>query len=145
MNKDYKQIIKDTRIDHDLKQSDVATLLGCSKQNYSQIENGKITISIEQLVKLASHYHVSANYLLGLSKDKKATSNYKKFNYSNVINRIVLLRKENQLSQEYIAKEVLNISQSMYSRIENQVHHLDVLSLMKLSAFYNVTIGELLK
>lgn len=63
--------IKDLREDKDLLQADVAKLLGITQQQYSKIETGKSDISGEKLILLAKFYHVSTDYLLGLSKDSK--------------------------------------------------------------------------
>lgn len=50
-------------------QSDVAALLGVSDSQISEIENGNKTTSVERLSIICEHYHVSADYLLGLTDD----------------------------------------------------------------------------
>lgn len=63
--------IRDLREDHDYSQSDIAKVLYITQQQYSKIETGKSDISGEKLILLAKFYHVSTDYLLGLSKDSK--------------------------------------------------------------------------
>ena len=59
--------IRDLREDHDLKQIDVAAYLHVGQATYSDYGTGKITVPIEALIKLAQFYHVSLDYLVGLS------------------------------------------------------------------------------
>lgn len=61
--------IKALREDHDLTQAEVARVIRTTQQQYSKIEQGKADISGEKLVLLAQYYHVSADYILGLSKN----------------------------------------------------------------------------
>jgi len=63
--KEYREIIRDLRVDRDLKQVTVAKALGIGQQHYSRYENGEHEIPIRILVALADFYDVSADYLLG--------------------------------------------------------------------------------
>lgn len=66
--------IKDLREDMDLSQADVAKILNCSQAAYSYYENGKRDVPTAVLIALASLYHCSIDYLLGIS-DKKNFEN----------------------------------------------------------------------
>ncbi|MCI8552631.1 MAG: helix-turn-helix transcriptional regulator [Lawsonibacter sp.] len=59
--------IRDLREDHDLFQKDIAAYLQCSQVSYSHYELGKRDIPTDVLIKLASFYHTSTDYLLGLT------------------------------------------------------------------------------
>lgn len=59
--------IRDLREDHDLKQKDLAEFLNCSQQVYSNYELGQRDIPTEILIRLSEFYHVSVDYLLGLT------------------------------------------------------------------------------
>ncbi len=63
--------IRDLREDHDLTQAEVAKIIGTTQQQYSKIETGKADISGDKLKLLAEFYNVSADYILGLSKEAK--------------------------------------------------------------------------
>ncbi len=63
--------IRDLREDHDLNQTQVAKLLGCTQQTYSRYETGEITIDIYNLIKLADFYQTSCDYLLGITNEPK--------------------------------------------------------------------------
>lgn len=65
------QRIKDLREDKDLKQSDIAEMIGTSQSYYAQYENGKRQIPFDRVVQLAKYYSVSIDYIAGLTNDKK--------------------------------------------------------------------------
>ena len=62
----YKRI-RDLREDHDLTQKDIAKVLNCSQQVYSNYELGQRDIPTDILIKLSRFYNVSVDYILGLS------------------------------------------------------------------------------
>lgn len=59
--------IKEIREDRDIRQKDIAKALGIHQQNYSRWELGIVKMPIEKYVELAKFYHVSVDYLLGLT------------------------------------------------------------------------------
>ncbi len=64
------QRIRDLREDHDLNQTQIAKYLGMSQTGYSKYETGENDIPSAVLIKLASYYNTSIDYLLGQT-DKK--------------------------------------------------------------------------
>ena len=56
------------REDHDLKQSDIAELLGIQQTVYSRYERGFQNIPLEHLIKLADYYNVSLDYIFEREK-----------------------------------------------------------------------------
>ena len=62
--------LKDLREDSDIKQKEIAEFLHIKQNTYSQYENGQRQLPIDVLIKLAKYYHVSTDYILGLSKEK---------------------------------------------------------------------------
>lgn len=65
----YKRI-RDLREDKDLTQKDMAEILNCSQQVYSNYELGQRDIPTEILIKLALYHKVSTDYILGLTNNK---------------------------------------------------------------------------
>ena len=65
------QRLQDLRVDHDLRQQDVADILCCQRNVYRRYECGEREIPTWVLVKLSDYYHVSIDYLLGLTDEKK--------------------------------------------------------------------------
>ena len=56
--------LRDLREDHDLKQTNVASMLNMSQTGYSKYETGENDIPTHILIQLADFYHVSIDYLL---------------------------------------------------------------------------------
>lgn len=67
----YFQRLRDLREDCDLTQKDIAIFLGIQQTVYSRYERGFQTIPLEHLLKLAQYYHVSIDYMLGRTNNKK--------------------------------------------------------------------------
>ena len=61
----FSQRIKELRKERGIKQKEMAQLLGCEVRHYQRIEYGEINIPSLMLKKLADHFGVSADYLLG--------------------------------------------------------------------------------
>ena len=59
--------IRGLREDADLLQKDMANYLQCTQVCYSNYETGKRDIPTDVLIKLASYYHTSIDYLLGIT------------------------------------------------------------------------------
>lgn len=59
--------IRDLRTDRDLTQKQVAEILNCSQQVYSNYELGQRDVPTEILIALAKYYNVSVDYILGLT------------------------------------------------------------------------------
>ena len=61
--------IRDMRQDRDLTQAQIAKALGMSQTGYSKYETGTNDIPSAILIKLASFYDTSIDYLLGITDD----------------------------------------------------------------------------
>lgn len=57
--------LESLRQDHDLTQQQIAELLCCQREVYRRYEKGTRTIPVEFLIKLADHYGVSIDYIVG--------------------------------------------------------------------------------
>lgn len=66
----YKRI-RDLREDKDLTQKEIAKILNCSQQVYSNYELGQRDIPTDILIKLSLFYKVSTDYILGISDNPK--------------------------------------------------------------------------
>lgn len=66
------QRLQDLREDNDLRQEDVANVLGITRQQYQLYESGKREIKFSQVIILAKYYKVSIDYIAGLTNDMSA-------------------------------------------------------------------------
>lgn len=62
--------MRDLREDHDFTQTAVAKYLKTSQTMYARYDRGANELPIRHLISLCLLYHVSADYLLGLSPKK---------------------------------------------------------------------------
>lgn len=67
----YIRRIRDLREDADLTQQQVASFLGTSQTMYARYERGANELPIHHLIKLCELYHVTSDYILGLSDSTK--------------------------------------------------------------------------
>lgn len=94
---DFGNNLKKMRLREGLTQGRLAELLGVTKSVVSYYELHERTPSPEVLIKLASIFHVSADYLLGL--DKKETVDLDGLDESDIATvrqLIATLRRKNQ-------------------------------------------------
>jgi len=67
---EYINRMKNLREDADFTQEYVAHFLGTSQTMYARYERGANEMPIRHLLSLCKLYHVSADYLLGLTNKK---------------------------------------------------------------------------
>lgn len=66
--------IKDLREDSDKTQQEIADYLGTSSQHYGKYELGRAEIPFDRAIMLAQYYHVSLDYIAGLTNSKNGAS-----------------------------------------------------------------------
>lgn len=72
---DYIDRLTNLRIDRDIRQAEVADVLGINQSAYSKYEKRRTKMQIEDLIKLCVFYQVSADYILGFSESEDITKN----------------------------------------------------------------------
>lgn len=63
--------IRDLREDHDLTQKQIAAYLMCDQSLYSKYERMERELSLHLAIQLARFYHVSLDYLVGMTNEKQ--------------------------------------------------------------------------
>lgn len=64
------QKIRDLREDADLSQTEMAKILNCAQQTYSNYELGQRDIPTDILIAIAEYHKTNVDYLLGLTRNK---------------------------------------------------------------------------
>ena len=67
----FYQRLKDLREDKDLNQEYIAKILQTTQQTYSLWERGDREIPFHHIITLAKFYHVSLDYIAGLTNQKR--------------------------------------------------------------------------
>nr|WP_312579613.1 helix-turn-helix domain-containing protein [Sedimentibacter sp.] len=110
------QRLKQLRKENKLKQEDLGSLINVSKTQISDIENGKKSTSIENLVVLAEYFNVSIDYLLGKSDNSSATID-KNNDIHNLTENEMELLKDFRILDKYEQNVIIGkISEMIYNK-----------------------------
>ena len=105
--------IRDLREDHDMKQATLAKELHMSQPQYQLYESGARTIPVDILIQLSDIYHVSIDYILGRSNDKKvfppATSDSAK-------RALLYFQRLSEENQDYILGEMIKLHREEHTQ-----------------------------
>ena len=67
----YRTRLRNLREDGDYTQEQIGRLINKSQQGYNHIEMGRAELKIEDLIVLCQFFHVSSDYMIGLTDDPK--------------------------------------------------------------------------
>ena len=87
---EFKDILINLRTNKDLKQYELANMLGISRQAISKWEVGLCKPDLDNFIKLASLFNVSLDYLAG-NKYNNQLINYKKINKLKKLNLLNII------------------------------------------------------
>lgn len=71
MQMKYIKRMRDLREDNDKTQQELADVLGTSQTMYARYERGANELPLHHLITLCIYYNVSADYILGIEKERK--------------------------------------------------------------------------
>ena len=94
------QRLRDIRVEHNLKQEDIAKVLGLDRSAYSGYETGRSKISVKNLCKLSDIYNVTLGQLVGKTEENEVVK-VKISSVSNAVDPIAMLDREEQLLLMY--------------------------------------------
>lgn len=111
--------LKELRKKQKLYQKDVAKFLDIAISTYSYWESGKFEPDNDSLLKLASFYNVSTDYLLGRNENAPAESKGKWINvYGNIAAGIPIEAIEDVIDQEEISAEMAHHGEYIALRVK---------------------------
>ena len=131
----------DIRIDNDLSQKKMSSLLNISEDTYGNYENGRSAMPIYVAVRFANYFNLNLDYLLNIA-DKKSLNYYKDFDATECAKRILKVQKKKGMSQEQLAR-MLNIPQRTYSSYEHNDRAIPLEFIFNLSIIFNISIDYL--
>lgn len=135
--------LRNIREDANLRQCDVANILGINRSTYTSYEIERDTIPINHLNNLCNYFDVSIDYIMGLSKTKQYENSLPNIDITKEKERLKILRQENKLTQIEIAK-ILNTSRSTWTGYEYGKYQIPTLLLYELSKKYQYSMDYLL-
>ena len=134
--------VKDLRDEHDLVQTKMAEIMGVSKSTYARWETDEAIIPLKHLNNLCNYFDVSMDYITGFSKEKNYKNINKRLNKQIIGQRLREFRKNNNLTQEALAKK-LNTSHSTISGYENGNTMILTAFVYDIAKNYNVSMDKL--
>ena len=96
----------------------MAKILGITQANYSRWETGKELIPLEKLNILCNHFHITMDYIIGISNNRKCLKEYP-FNNKTIGINLKTYRKNNNITQVELAS-FLNTTHSTISAYESR-------------------------
>lgn len=133
--------LKDLREEKDLKQKDIADILGVKRSTYAGWETGKDTIPFKRIIMLSKYYKVSMNYIMGLS-NKNEYIEIDKIDLKVFGSNLRKFRKENNLKQKDVFN-LLNTTSSTYSVYETGKVLINTSFIYAIAKEYNISIDKL--
>jgi len=134
--------LKRIRENHDLSQRDVAKILKISKSSYNYYETGEYIISLKHLNDFCNKFHVTMDYVTGLTDINKYVNRKYKLNAKLIGFRIKKLRLKAKMTQEELAL-LLNTSQSNISSYENGKTIILTAFVYTLAKHFNISLDYL--
>lgn len=138
----FGERLKELRIENGLTQLQLAEILDVSKSNVSKYEAGNVEPNLEIITKIAIHFGVDADYLLGLTPCRVGKPDIE-WRYPPISNRLGNIlreyRQKKDLSLEEFAKQ-LDINSELYTGIETGRYDptLELLQKMADKTQYNI-------
>lgn len=134
--------VKDLRDEHELTQVKLAEILGVSKSTYGRWETDEAIIPLFHLNNLCNYFKVSMDYITGLSNERCYKDINKKLNKEIIGARLKKFRKDNNLSQEKLGKEI-NTTHSTISAYENGKTMILTAFAYNIAKKYNISLDYL--
>lgn len=136
--------MRSIREEKELKQREIAKVLGVDRSTYAGWETGKDTIPLRKLFALSNYYKLSIDYITGLNKKNHYYYFGNEINPLIVGNNLKKFRKSKNLRQRELF-EMLNITSSSYSVYETGKVLIQTSFIYEIAKKYNISIDSILK
>ena len=128
---------------YDLTQREMAKILKISKSSYNYFETGEHIIPLKHLNNFCNIFHVSMDYVCGLTNININSTKRYKLKSKEIGERLKKIRLQNNLTQKELAK-ILNTSQSNISSYESGKTLILTAFLYNYAKYFNVSIDYLI-
>ena len=139
----YKEKLKELREENNLRQEDVANILGIKRGLYSQYEIEYSIIPVKHLIKICNYFNVSLDYILGFNKNKSCELINLDINSKTSGQRLKQFRKDNKITQDTLAT-FLNTNRSVIANYERGRNFIATPFLYSICNKYHVSADYLL-
>lgn len=140
---EYGEKMKDIRFEFEIKQKDMADILGVARSTYNQYEQQYDIIPLKILNEFCNYFNISIDYILGFTEDRQYDDTKKEINLKISGQRLRKLRRENKLTQQELANKfkIANSTISLYERGHKLISTATLYSIAKL---FNISTDYIL-
>ncbi len=135
---EYGKKLKELRLEKNLSEEQIASIIGVSRITYSHYEVQEKIIPLKRLVSLCNYYRTSIDYVLGLTNKKDYASPYNELNSKEIGKRLKIWRKENKITQEKLALSIGTVHPTI-TNYENGKNLIATAFLYNICIKYNVS------
>jgi len=139
----YGELMDDIRFEHEIKQKDMAKIMGIAPAAYNAYEKESLIIPLKHLIKFCDYFNISLDYILGFSKERNYPNMKKEADKKTAGFRIRKFRKSLNLTQQNFAKE-LKIPGSTLSEYEHGKVLIPTALLYEVCKRYNISADFIL-
>lgn len=136
------QRLIEARENFNLRQKDIADILGITQQFYSLWENGSKIIPLKHLNNLCNYYNLSMDYVIGLSNIKYYNITNKEIDKILIGERLRKIRKDKNITQEELA-DILNTTHPTISAYESGKSTILTAFAYEICKRYNISMDYL--
>ena len=135
--------LKEIREYEDYSLAEIAQKIHVSKSSYADWESARAVLPLKHMVSRANVYHISLDYLFGLSDDMSKILEKRVLNPLKISNNIKNFRVEKGLTQEQMAQELF-VSRCTLSRYETNNLLISTACIYELCKKYNLSVDKML-
>ncbi len=139
----YNKRLKELRESNNLDLQDLSTLLNFEKDTYGKYEREYIIIPIKHLNTLCNYFDVSIDYIFGFTNKTNYNNYQKEIDTKKVSKRLKEFRKDNNLTQEKLAK-LLNVVKGTIGNYESARALIATPFLYTICKKYNISADYIL-
>lgn len=139
----YNKRLKELRESNNLDLQDLSTLLNFEKDTYGKYEREYIIIPIKHLNTLCNYFDVSIDYIFGFTNKTNYNNYQKEIDIKKVSKRLKEFRKDNNLTQEKLAK-LLNVVKGTIGNYESARALIATPFLYTICKKYNISADYIL-
>ena len=139
----YSERLKELREENDLNFQNISNLLNIEKDTYGQYERQNVIIPIKHLNTICNYFDVSIDYILGFTNKINYNNYQKEIDINKVSNRLKEFRKDNNLTQEKLAK-LLNVVKGTIGNYESARALIATPFLYTICKKYNISADYIL-
>lgn len=139
----YNKRLKELRESNNLDLQDLSTLLNFEKDTYGKYEREYIIIPIKHLNALCNYFDVSIDYIFGFTNKTNYNNYQKEIDIKKVSKRLKEFRKDNNLTQEKLAK-LLNVVKGTIGNYESARALIATPFLYTICKKYNISADYIL-